>query len=592
MSHRKHHHHSKKGHCQPKTQYDYIVVGDGASGCVLARLLSDEQPNKKTRFPKVLVLEQGQNQIQQFGYPPNPTVLDAKIITTDSLTDPNSTFNVLTNDPKYATVYDAAINATTQDPILSGRSQTYSTGRGFGGGSTHYYTLAFRGSKVRWNSYAAYLNDSTWSYDALLPTFKSIETYTPNNGGCFDANQRGQWGPLSVIQNVPAALVDPASEDCDIIMKSFAEAPDVGVGYTCDYNSADQPAVGSASLQSYQTTPVVDGYGQYRSWAHNSFLPIGTVIDTFGKGLGDRHLQIVSNATVDRILFRGCKAVGVVYRDAVTESDVRVYANQIVMCAGTINNPCILQRSGVGSAALLNELGIKVTLDNPNVGANMNGNPAVAAAMVGDVNLGPAGMVVGDLHDDSLDPNDPFYYPNDGVRRAEISTIAGDVFSAPGLCFVDIVVFPEKCNGQVKITSQDPLVPPLIDLDMFGDDTTGLVNDSALNRLMQAIRVVKKVADNVPTPMAFPPDAVIEDDTLLADYVKEAASMQSHQVGTCRFGKDATEGVVDSKFRVFGTKNLSICDLSIYPYTVDGNPMFSTITAAKKASHELLKKLK
>lgn len=581
-------HHSKS--CCNK--YDYIIVGDGAAGCVLARILSDEQTGKQTRFPKVLVLEQGSNQIQQFGYPPNDVILDAKVITTNSITDPNSTFNVLTNDPKYAKTYNAVINATTSDPILSGRNQTYSVGVGFGGGSSHYYTLSFRGSKPRWDSYATLLNDTTWAYDSLLPTFKSIETYTPNEGGCFDDSQRGKWGPISVIQNVPSSLVDPSNENCDPIMRSFANAPDVGVGYTCDYNSAEQPSIGSSSLQSYQTTPVLDGYGKYRSWAHNSFLPIGTVIDTFGKGLGQRNLTIVSNATVDRVIFKDKVAKGVVYLDAQTGKNVKVFGRNIVLCAGTMSNPCILQRSGVGDATLLNTLDIDVVYNNPNVGKNMNGNPAVAAAMVGDVNLGPAGMVNSDLHDLSLDESDPFYYPNDGVRRAEIPTISGSVFGSPGLCFVDIVVFPEICNGTVSILSTDPLQEPSIDLDLFGDDTTGLVNGSALNRLMQAIRNVRKVADSVPTVMAFPPVPVIDDNTQLANFVKETATAQSHQVGTCRFAKTAADGVVDSKFRVFGVKKLSICDLSIYPYTVDGNPMFSVLTAAKKAAEQLLKQIK
>jgi choline dehydrogenase len=578
-----------KHHSCKKREYDYIIVGDGAAGCIMARKLSDPiKKDGKCKYPNVLVLEQGENQIQQFGYPPNPTILDPKLFTVGALSDPNSTFNQLTSNPKYSFTYTGVINATTLDPILQGRTQAVNPGKGWGGGSSHFYMLAFRGTPDVWDSFAAYNNDPSWSYNAVLPIFKSLETYTPNVGGCFDADQRGSHGPISIVQNTPAELVDPTSPTVNSIMKEFATNAQVGLGYTCDCNSADEPKIGTASAQNYQTTPVIDQYGQYRSWAHNSFLPIGTIINTEGKGLQDRKLTIKSNALCVRVLFKRNKAIGVEYLDTITGKKHKVYAKQIILSAGAIGNPQILQRSGVGDATLLTSLGIDVVLDNPNVGANMNNNPEGIFAFTGDVDFGPGAVITSNLHNSSLQPSDPFYYPNDGQRRAVQIVVPGDYAGFPeGTVFMGQTAFNSGYNGQVKITSTDPTTDPFIDMALFSDDTTGLVNGSLLNKLMAICYNNKVIVDSLGATQILPPAAVFASPTALADFIKGTASMQMHFVGTCRFGTSQADAVVDSNFNVFGLRNLKIADLSVYPYTVNGNPMFSALTAAVKCVESL-----
>jgi len=576
-------------HHSCKKEYDYIIVGDGAAGCVMARKLSDPvKKHGKCKYPRVLVLEIGENQIQQFGYPPNPTILDPKLFSVGAFTDPNSTFNQLTNNPKYAFTYTGIINATTLDPILQGRTQAVNPGKGWGGGSSHFYMFAFRGTPDVWDSFATYNDDSTWSYNALLPIFKSLETYTPNDGGCFDADQRGSHGPISIIQNTPANLIDPTSVTANPIVKEFATNAQVGVGYTCDYNSADEPKIGTASVQNYQTTPIINQFGQYRSWAHNSFLPIGTIINTEGNGLQGRKLTIKSNALCVRILFRGNNAVGVEYQNTITGERHKVYAKQTILSAGSIGNPQILQRSGVGDAALLTSLGIDVVLDNPNVGANMNNNPEGIFAFTGDTSQLFGALSLGDLHNSSLSPSDPFYYPNDGKRRVEQILVRGDAVGfPPGTTFMGYDPFNSGYNGQVKITSTDPTVDPFIDMDLFSDDTTGLVNGSLLNKMMTVCYNTKAIVDSLGETMLVPPPPAFSSTTALADFIKGSTTMQMHFVGTCRFGTSQADAVVDSNFNVFGLRNLKIADLSIYPYTVNGNPMFSALTAAVKCAESL-----
>ena len=417
----------------------------------------------------------------------------------------------------------------------------------------------------------------------ILPIFKMIETYTPTSGNCFDADQRGSHGVISIIQNTPADLIDPTSETVNPIVKEFAINNQVGVGYTCDYNNADQPKIGTASVQSYQTTHVINQYGQYRSWAHNSFLPIGTIINTEGKGLQGRKLTIKSNVICDKILFKSNKAIGVQYLNSITNETHKVYGKEIILCAGTIGTPQILQRSGVGDSALLSDLGIDVVLHNPNVGANMNNNPEGVFVFTGDVTNLFAALSLGNLHNSSLSPSDPFYYPNDGERRVEQILLRGDAAGFPEQSvFMGYGPFNSGYNGQVKITSTDPTVDPFIDLALFSDDTTGFVNGSLLNKMMTVCYNTKIIVDALGETVLLPPASVFDSPTFLAEFIKASTTVQTHFVGTCRFGTSINNALVDSNFNVFGLRNLKIADLSIYPYTTNGNPMYSALTAAMK----------
>ena len=561
-----------------KKEYDYIIIGDGAAGSLMARKLSDPITNGNcVKNPRVLVLERGANEIQQFGYPTNPLILDTKLFVASAFVNPSSTLRQLTDNPLYAQKYTVSLNSTTSNPLLLPRTYSYSTGNGWGGGSSHFYMVAYRGSKHVWDEYAAINANSTWSYNALLPVFKAIETYTPNTGGCFDPTQRGSNGPISIIQSTPGSVV--AAEP---VLNAFATAPNVSVGFCCDQNSATQPAIGVSSFQAYQTTPVANSVGQYRSWSHNSFLPIGTIINTDGQGLNGRKLTIKSNSLVNRILFQGTKAVGVEYISTVTSETIQVFGKQIILAAGAIQDPMILQRSGVGDATLLSSLGIPVVLANSNVGAHMNGTTNALVLYSGTTFGLPAAIVNMDLHDTSLPISDPFYYPADGVRRIYNIIFDGSIFNVPGKVGSNLGVCRSNYDGTIQITSTNPTIAPVINIDLFGDDTTGLVNGSALNKLMAATRIVEKAVTTIGATMFSPTSAVISNDGLLRDFFLKGANIQSHQLGTCRFGTSAATAVVDSRLNIFGLQNLKIADLSIYPYTIDGNPMTSAIIAGLK----------
>ena len=578
---RKHHKCPKKHKCPT---YDYIIVGDGAAGCIVARKLSDKLNCKN---PRVLVLERGANQIQPFGYPPNPTILRADLISPGEFTDPNSDLNVLTNDPKYAQNYIASVNSATLDPILSARPPfNYSTGNGWGGGGSHFYMLGFRGTPALWNDYAAINGSSSWNYASLLPIFKSLETYTPFTGSPLNTAERGVNGPISLLQLQPLSIFDPASPTVDSIMEAFETHPEVGCGYVTDFNTS-AGTVGGSAMQFYNTPPIQPTrFGQYRSWSHNSFLPIGTIIDADGDGLKGRNLKIQSNALVKRVLFSGKKAIGVEYIDTIKNATVRVFGKQIILCAGCMEDPQILQRSGVGDATLLTSLGVPVVLNNPNVGANMEGHASVSVGIVGSLPLamGGFGGIMVDLHDTSRPFGDPFKYPADGKRRVFSPVVDGSLLGSPGVFLAEVLPLQSNFKGTVKITSTDPTVAPAVNFNYYSDDLVGTVNGSTLNKAMAGLYNIKKVIDTNGYTLAFPPASTFSSDANLADFVKGSANFQHHQSGTCRFGTSVANGVVDSNLNVMGLKNLKVASLSVYPYTADGNPMYSAMTAGVKCA--------
>jgi choline dehydrogenase len=565
-------------------RYRYIIVGDGSAGAILARKLSD--PDENCDDNSVLVLEKGVNRIQPPGYPQNQVVFDGNIA--DNL-------GTLTADPMYAQLTPCQINGSTTDPILSSDPTFYySAGLGWGGGGSHFYMLHYKGTPKVWNEYAAEAGDSSWSYNELIPIWQALETYYPHVGGCFDSAIRGSSGPIEIIQVTPDDLINPSSPNCAPFAAVAATDSAVGVGYSCDYNSGMRPTIGISATQLYGTLPVKNGFGTYRSWSHNSFLPIGTVIDAYGRGIDGRDLTIKSNALGNRVLFKGNKAIGVEFLDLVDGQMKKVYGDEIILSAGAIGTPQILQRSGVGDPALLNSLNIPVVVPNGNVGSNMEGHTVTTVIMTDPLLNADSTPFEGfmsinsDLHDSTRSPSDPLYYPADGVRRAQILVMDGSVLGLPfPATFSDSFILDTNFQGTIKIASQDPTVEPNVDLRMYSDDTTGLVNGSTLNQQIALVFAIQKLATAAGKFIINIPPTAFASITAMADYLKATAGVAEHQVGTCRMGTSMANAVVDSDLNVFGTRRLKVADLSIYHRVTDGNPMMSAMTAALKCVQSL-----
>jgi choline dehydrogenase len=358
----------------PPTSYDYVVVGYGTAGCALVNLLTADGTKS------VLVLESGQN------YTGDPNVQQAYPVTSP---------NVLSY--KYIFDYRASFATPSANPpgpnTLPGtmgddqapRALDYWAGRMWGGGSSHNYIQMVRGSADVYDGPWQAAGGSQWSYANLLDEMKWMENYTasfdnPAGPFVFDPAQRNgtsppafpQVGPLFVTQNPFFNL----QSGTPFVQNWLAEFGGGLPAYTLagDYNVPTNDVCLSAG-QSFITNEF-DPTTRKRSSSATAFAP-NTVVTPAGVGVGVRKLTVLSGAQVIKVNLTytstGVKATGLNYylsNDASKVVTVNA-STKVILCAGAVEDPCILQRSGIGPSALLNDLGIEVFVDNANVGANM-----------------------------------------------------------------------------------------------------------------------------------------------------------------------------------------------------------------------------
>lgn len=717
--------------------YDYVVVGLGSTGSIIARKLSDTGKS-------VLVLERGKNNVQQNGVDSQP-ILSPYTLGAGNVSAPTF-FN-----PELTTNTPWAFPSTVQ--LTPSRTFTYSEGMGWGGGGAHMYMNAFRGTTNAWNYYDSVTgNTGKWSYNTLLPYMMAFENYTPRSG--VAGAQRGTSGPTSIVQQ---CLYSDVTSDPFAI--AIANNATVGVGFNSDINNGDQastagyPQVGVGPKQMFHKLPFTVIGGTSRVWTQDTFLPIDSIIDENGNGLGGRKIKIVSNALVDRVLFEGTRAVGVEYIPDINRFDTntriafnaaaplgqtlpitlatipvvstdapfptsgrltingfyavsytgvtlspavatitaittgvnptvftsantftvgqtvvvagvdpvqyngtfivsaaspttfsvaqlitgpyvsggtatatvrritaftgctslpnqtgtltanmtvtgdigyldqcpcgerkKVYGKEIILSSGVLNDPQILQRSGVGNATLLNALNIPVVYNNPNVGANMSPHCQIVVRYNAPAFItNPAGWLgyASDLHGLPA----PYNYPT-GARLY----MAAAANATGGGVTINGVMFDCKSVGTIAITSKNPFSTPQINFNLMSDTGSALnppTNGSDVNKLMAFCKTQLQIATDSGYTLATPPPSAFVDDLALATYVRANATQQFHQSGTCRIGTSAATAVCNVDLQVFGVTNLYCADLSIYPIAVNGNPQYSTFMIATRLLQSL-----
>lgn len=523
--------HESSSSSDSNSTYDYIIVGNGTAGAVLARKLSD---NKKH---SVLVIEAGQNLSK------DPAVLTPNFISVI----PEITFN-----PKYAETYPVFI------PEGFVQTTTYSEGRMWGGSSAHNYTVCVHGTPNLYNSWAMESANSRWSYNNLLPIIKSIETYTPN-GTTANPLERGSNGPIYVTQLPPV--------NGNFYAQQFSNATSAPL--VSDYNDPSLGNTSVSALQQFLTPPP----NSHRSFSINGYLP-DSVVTADGKGRQGRKLTIISEATVARVLFSGKKAKGVEFVS--TKNGLKVQKafakKKIILSAGAIHTPAILQRSGIGDSTFLRAKNIPVVFHNENVGKNLVNQ------------YGPLFVTTGNNPDfiDALYDGSP-YFPNDGIRRFQTNMFNGSPILGYGF------ILNPKSRGSVEIVNQDPFTSPKLDLNMYSD---GPVSDfgSDAYASVAVLKIAKDFATNAGEIVLAPsPDIYAAGDDALLTYAKSNpnALISDHISGTCRMSTSANSGVVDGNLQVFGVKHLMVCDLSVAPVSPDGNPCFAVYVLANEAARIL-----
>lgn len=515
--------------------YDYIVIGTGPAGAVIAKTLTDD---KKT---SVLILESGENNDQ-----------DRPISDSEFAMELEEQYF-----PQYFWQGEGIPQAGLGDRVFE-----WTTGRLSGGGSSingEQYVRPTSEVMQEWQK----LLGPIWSPRNAIRHFKKLESY---NGMTNNAQSRGYSGQIDIRQ----APVQPTA-----MALKLTEAIERATGHTkiLDYNDPETPIGPFTRWQLYQK---LNGRRESSSTAFLSTR----VNTTTGHGVEGRKLKVQYKATVLRVLFSDKRAKGIEY---LLEGKLnRAYARKKVIISAGINSAQILMLSGIGPAKLLRDAGIPVKFNNPNVGKRLRNhtlNSAVFTANPDDRAL------------PSDDPNALYaggaFLPdptgNNHSRRAVQLIGSGSDHTLT----LSIIYLCPVSRGFIKIQNNDPLKIVLAD-EAFLKNTEDMVQIKNIYRTYIK-NIAAELASIDPTyRLIKPAPEIIDDDVKLEEYIKEDFEHNHHQQGSLRMAPLNKGGVVDSQGNVHGVKNLIVADASIIPYTVDGN----TSAAAYLIGYTIARQLK
>ena len=524
--------------CDKTPKADYIVVGVGAAGSMICRLLSNDYNTS------VIGVERGSYLAD------DPFIVD------------NINLGAPLRRPKNNDIYE--INEQSQPNGLLG-NYNLEFGKGGPGGSTgHYFSNATRGNQ--WDEWAGILNDDTWSYDNMLPILKAIENYV---GSSQDPSERGTSGPLTILQNgnpIGNALVNGMAAAYDI--------PAVE-----DYNLNIVNAV-SASQRLVKLTP--DGR-RVRVWGADLLPP--SIINREGQAVDGRKLRILFNATVNKIHFEdACNPNRATHVSFETFNNViqKIKAKKgVILAGGPIGTVGVLQRSGIGPLSVLQEVGVTPKIVNDHVGRHFKTHTGITTPYAAQgfpiVNFpGPiqnqAVMAFDDGH--------TVGYPSDGLRRYEhLFTGLGGLL-APVAVQLGIPLNSPNVNnwwlrprseGVVNIVSTDPQILPNISPNLLSDGGLDDPNSDA-TALVRVAKEARLLAAALGTTLLYPtPETFAAGDQAILTAVRSGYTGSSHFHQYARAGTSSSTSVVDSRLKVWNTPNIYVADMGIAPGFVTGH---------------------
>jgi choline dehydrogenase len=535
---------------------DYIVVGAGSAGCVLANRLSEESA------ARVLLLEAGGDD--------RPTKNPGQFLSNLMIHVPVGYSQTL-KDPKVNWLY-----ATEPDPGTGGRVHGWPRGKVLGGSSSINGLLYIRGQHADYDGWRQ-LGCEGWGWDDVRPYFLRAEHQERGPG-----DHHAVGGPLNVSD------VTQTHEVSDAVIEACVEA---GIPRSADVNGAEQEGV------TYYQLTVRNGQ---RCSAAVAYLH---------PAMRRPNLRVETGALATRVIFEGRKAVGVEFVQGGQRKIARA-ARETILCGGTVNSPQLLQLSGVGPAGLLAQHGVPVVNDLGGVGENLQDHYIMAMTW----RLKPHVVSVNELTKGArfLGETLKFLFQRKGLLTLSSAHIAAfcksrpdlagpDIQfhilpatsdtdkmvteqkmvleSAPGLTMAPCQVRPES-RGHIRIASPDPTVHPSIFANYLSDPLDQEVAVASL-KWGRAIAAQPALAPYIDHEM-MPGPGVQTDEALLA-YGRMAGSTLYHPVGTCQMGHGPA-AVVDPQLRVRGIEALRVVDASIMPRLVSGNTNAATIMIAEKAA--------
>ncbi len=534
------------------SDYDYIVVGAGSAGCVLANRLS---ANGRHR---VLLLEAGGS---------------------------DRRFWITVPIGYGKTFYDSRYNwkyLTEPDPGTAGRVSYWPRGKVLGGSSSINAMVFIRGQAQDYDSWAAAGNPG-WGWNDVLPYFRKSEDFAQGAGP-----YHGAGGPMHVS--------DTSDQVHPICRDFLAAGQEVGLPLNGDFNGASQEGVGLYQILTK---------GGFRVSSARAFLrPV----------MGRRNLRVEMRAQATRIRFEGRRAVGVDYVQRGLRLSARC-VGEVILAAGSIGSPQLLQLSGVGPSAVLKSFGIGVVLDRPAVGANLQDHLCVdylyRASRPTLNNLlrpwwgklfvgleyvlsrrGPLALSVNQAGGffrsaPSLDrPDIQLYFSPLSYIKAvpgKRQLMSPDPY--PGFLLSASPCRPES-RGHLQIRSADPFQAPAIHPNY-------LATRRDIDEMLAGVRFLRKLAAAPALSRVIveelKPGPAVQSEEALIDDIRSRAGTVFHPVSTCRMGPDGRDTVVDPRLRIHGLDGIRVVDASIFPAVTSGNTNAPAIMVGEKGADLILR---